>query len=340
MRVAVIAEVESEGVFGLAAAVDAVREQLPKGAITCHHVAPNLGALLRARDLSEMMGSEGVNVVHLASRGPAAIAALFAASRNHLPVVASLPLAFTPAVADHMYVRTLAQLCRCFFAASTSARNELVSRGVPLSKVATWQPGVDATFFSPAKRSAALRERWSVSDERPAIVYVGTLSQEHGAQRLLSLELGLHRSHPMHRLIVIGDGPSRAELQLRCSQAVFMGHLTRPALAEALASADLFAWPSEASSTALAVLEAQASGLPVVLMERGSGRERVSDASAIACQSESDFIIATAGLVRTATRRRAMAHDARCHAIAQRWGDGLVPLIAEYHRAAAAYVTR
>jgi glycosyltransferase involved in cell wall biosynthesis len=220
------------------------------------------------------------------------------------------------------------------------ARHELVSRGVPSSKVATWQPGVDSAFFSPAKRSAALRERWGVSDERPAIVYVGTLSREHGAQRLLSLELGLHRSHPMHRLIVIGDGPSRAEMQLRCSQAVFMGHLTRPALAEALASADLFAWPSEASSTALAVLEAQASGLPVVLMDRGSGRERVSDASAIACRSESDFIIASAGLVRTATRRRAMAHDARCHAIAQRWEDGLVPLIAEYHRAAAAYVTR
>ena len=52
-----------------------------------------------------------------------------------------------------------------------------------------------------------LRERWQVSDSRPAVIYAGALSEEKSARRLLSLEMGLLRSNPMHRLIVVGDGP-------------------------------------------------------------------------------------------------------------------------------------
>jgi alpha-1,6-mannosyltransferase len=103
---------------------------------------------------------------------------------------------------------------------------------------------------------------------------------------------------------------------------------------EVLASADVFVCPSEACSTNLAVLEAQASGLPVVVMEHGSARERVSEASAVVCRSHADFIVETAALVRTGARRRAMGLAAREYALGQQWGAGLTAVYAEYRSAA------
>jgi alpha-1,6-mannosyltransferase len=103
---------------------------------------------------------------------------------------------------------------------------------------------------------------------------------------------------------------------------------------QVLASADLFVCPSEAISTNLAVLEAQASGLPVVVMECGSARERVTESTARICRSNADFIVETAALVRTDARRRAMGMAARKYATHQDWSAGLTAVYAEYRCAA------
>ena len=113
-----------------------------------------------------------------------------------------------------------------------------------------------------------------------------------------------------------------------------MGAVPRANMPEVLASADLFVYPSEAISTNLGVLEAQASGLPVVIMEGGSARERTSSKTAVVCRSHADFIVATATLVRTDERRKAMAIAAREYAKAQNWTAGLTVAYAEYRAAA------
>lgn len=189
-------------------------------------------------------------------------------------------------------------------------------------------------MFAPSKRSDSLRDYWEVSDARPAVIYAGTLSNDRGARLLLSMEAALRRTRPMHRLIVAGDGPSRGELQARCTNAIFIGAVPRAQMPQVLASADLFVCPSEASSTNLALLEAQASGLPVVVMQRGSARERVSDSTAIVCRCPADFIVETAALVRTDVRRKAMGLAAREYATRQEWSAGLTPFYAVYRAAA------
>jgi glycosyltransferase involved in cell wall biosynthesis len=138
----------------------------------------------------------------------------------------------------------------------------------------------------------------------------------------------------MHQLIVAGDGVQRHELQARCPNAIFMGALSREVMPEMLASADLFVCPSTAISTNLAVLEAQASGLPVVVMEGGSARERVTDMTARVCRSHADFIVETAALVRSDARRNAMGGAARRYATQQDWTAGLAAVYAEYRSAA------
>jgi glycosyltransferase involved in cell wall biosynthesis len=231
------------------------------------------------------------------------------------------------------YLRTLAHLCDKMLVSSSCARTTLC-RVTDAEKIGTWRPGVDIETFTPRKRSAAVRESWQVSQNRIAVVYAGTLSEQHGASRLLSLELALRRTYPMHRLIVAGDGPALSELRYRCSQALFLGHVPDAQMPEVLASADVFVSPSERQSTHHAVLEAQASGLPVVVMARGAARERVAPGASIVCRSDADFIVDTAALIRTEARRVAMGQVAREHAVLQQWETGLAPLFATYRGAA------
>ena len=107
-----------------------------------------------------------------------------------------------------------------------------------------------------------------------------------------------------------------------------------------LASSDVCVCPSEASSAQLVLLEAQAAGLPVVVMSRGSARERVDGRSAVVCRAEADFIVETAALIRNDARRSAMGFAARTFAVREDWSSGLTSIYAEYRDAAAVSRTR
>ena len=138
----------------------------------------------------------------------------------------------------------------------------------------------------------------------------------------------------MHRLIVVGDGECRAEIEYKCDQAVFTGPLPQREMPTVLASADLFVCPSECCSTNQVLLEAQASGLPVLVMERGSAPERVSECSGRVCRSTTDLIVETAALIRNDVRRKAMGKAAREHGLQQTWENAVATLYAEYRAAA------
>ena len=313
VRIGLFTEHDSAAQSSVAATVDALVAHRPHDAAINRYAGPsNLRSLLSARELLLCAEADGIDLVHIAATGPLAIVALLVASRFGLPIIASFRPP-TPAMPGSFtsYVRVLVRQSRRLLVTSMAARDAFLRAGISASKIIVWSPGVDASTFTPSKRSDALRERWGVSEARPAVIYAGTLTDDRGARRLLSLEVALHRTRPMHQLIVAGDGPSRNEVQARCPNAIFLGTVPRADMPAVLASADLFVYPSESISTNLAVLEAQASGLPVVVMERGSARERITDSTAVVCRSHADFIVETAALVRTGERRKAMALAAR-----------------------------
>ena len=96
-----------------------------------------------------------------------------------------------------------------------------------------------------------------------------------GARRLLAMELALRRTPGCIRSSSWETVAAANELQARWPDAILLGAVPHADMPHVLASADLFVYASEAISTNLAVLEAQASGLPVVVVERGSARKRV-----------------------------------------------------------------
>ena len=221
-------------------------------------------------------------------------------------------------------VRALVRQSRRVLVTSVAARKAFLRIGVCASKIVVWRPGVEASMFAPSKRSAALRERWGVSDARPAVIYAGAMSDDRGARRLLSLELALRRTRPMHQLIVAGDGPSRNEVQARCPNAIFMGAVPRhrdaggARVRRSLRVSERSSLHESCGARGAGVGSAcRRDGKRKRARTRGSNRRRV------VCRSHADFIVETAGIVRTDARRKAMGIAAREYAMRQEWDEGL-----------------
>jgi glycosyltransferase involved in cell wall biosynthesis len=158
--------------------------------------------------------------------------------------------------------------------------------------VRIWPRGIDMSIFSPSHRSESLRLKWSsgVTEKQGkvnlrdtvVITYVGRLSSEKNIDLLLNAFIQLKDSilrsdagAPECRLVLVGEGPARGRLEEQtCGlDVVFTGYQTGKALAECFASSDIFAFPSHSETFGNVVLEAMASGLPVV----GLRAEGVSD---------------------------------------------------------------
>lgn len=132
--------------------------------------------------------------------------------------------------------------------ATPSLEKELLERGFR-APIRRWSRGVDLSLFRP-------RPRQEGGYPKPVLLYVGRVSKEKGIDDFLKLDL------PGTKLVV-GDGPSRKDLQKRYPEAVFLGYRQGEELAECYAQADLFVFPSRTDTFGVVLIEALASGLPV-----------------------------------------------------------------------------
>jgi len=109
------------------------------------------------------------------------------------------------------------------------------------------------------------------------ILYVGRVSKEKNLELLVKAYSKLARSMDKICLAVVGDGPYMDEMRraLNGTPAVFTGYLEGEALASLYASADLFVFPSTTDTFGNVVLEAQASGIPVIVTDSGGPQENI-----------------------------------------------------------------
>ncbi|ODN78047.1 hypothetical protein L202_05129 [Cryptococcus amylolentus CBS 6039] len=127
--------------------------------------------------------------------------------------------------------------------------------------------------------------------ERVVLLYVGRISWEKNIHLLLSAYAHLASllpsqspfPSPLPKLVFVGDGPARSELQATCAKnawdAEFLGYRQGEDLAECYASADVFAFPSFTETFGQVVLEALASGIPVVGLDAEGTRDLVQHSS-------------------------------------------------------------
>jgi phosphatidylinositol alpha 1,6-mannosyltransferase len=104
---------------------------------------------------------------------------------------------------------------------------------------------------------------------------VSRLVREKDLADLVEVHRILREREVRHRLVLVGDGPMRHELEVALPDAHFAGHQSGEALARWYASADVFVFPSTTETLGNVVLEALASGLPAVVVDRGGPRDLV-----------------------------------------------------------------
>ncbi|HEX4038399.1 MAG TPA: glycosyltransferase [Acidobacteriaceae bacterium] len=151
---------------------------------------------------------------------------------------------------------------------------QLQSHGI--DRLALWERAVDATRFHPSKGSQEMRGRLSGGEpDKRLLLCVCRLSAE---KNIASLREVL-RALPGVRLALVGDGPARQELEkhFQGTSTVFTGYLRGEALAAAYASSDLFILPSQTETLGLVLMEAMASGCPVVACNAGGVPDAVED---------------------------------------------------------------
>lgn len=223
--------------------------------------------------------------VHLSTPGPMGLLGLIAARRAGIPVFGTFHTDF-PAYAasltgDAQLEATAWRFMRWFYgqmervaAPSSDIRQKLIHHGLAPDRVSVVGRGVRTEAFSPEFRDHALRAHWGVGI-RHWLLYVGRLSREKNLPCLAQAFRQLHARRPDIGLVVVGEGPYEAELRqsLQDLPAVFAGLQRGAALARHYASADLFVFPSRTDTLGVVLLEAQASGLPVLVSADGGPKD-------------------------------------------------------------------
>lgn len=157
---------------------------------------------------------------------------------------------------------------------SAGTREQLHSHGLPLEKMKPLPRWVDAGQFTPQRRLAGYWQQHGLKNGI-VLLYVGRVSKEKALDLLSAAFCSLIEQGLALSLAIVGDGPYRAEMEelLQGYPAVFTGYLQGDELQAAYASADLFVFPSATDTFGNVVLEAQASGLPVIVSDSGGPRE-------------------------------------------------------------------
>ena len=234
--------------------------------------------------VGHVLGRFGPDMIHAVNPFILGPGGIYYARRLRVPLVASyhtnvaayaryykLELGYN---AGRWWTRQLHNRADINLCTSRAAMDYLLGEGV--KRIRLWPQGVDARRFHPDKASEECRERLSGGHpEDKLLLYVGRLAPEKGIERLQAIL----REVPGVRLAIVGDGPARGNLErdFEGSPAVFTGVLQGEVLASAYASADAFLFPSTTDTLGLAMLEAFASGLPVVAARSGPSQEIVTE---------------------------------------------------------------
>jgi len=245
-------------------------------------------------------------LVHLATPGPLAWAALAAARALGIPTTSDFRTNFHQysryyglgAIATPVLglLRRFHNLTERTFVPTRATARELGAAG--FHNLTTVGRGVDTEHFSPARRSATLREQWQAGSA-PVLLMVGRVAPEKNVELGLRAFEQARQRCPGLRLVVVGDGPARSRLQAAHPEARFVGVRRGADLAAHYASADLFLFPSLSDTFGNVVMEALASGLPVVSFAVAAAAEHVADGIAgrlVGAGDEPAFVAAVESL--------------------------------------------
>jgi glycosyltransferase involved in cell wall biosynthesis len=257
--------------------------EMPGGALPRY---PGLRFGLPAgRMLRQRWTRQRPDAVYVATEGPLGWSAMRTAKQLGITLTSGFHTRFD-SYADHYglglltpvvrgYLRRFHQRAGATLVPTASLAQELRDMGIDRARLLP--RAVDTRLFHPGQRDESLRAAWGADGNTPVVLYVGRIAAEKNLELAVQAFRTIRQRVPHARYVWVGDGPARAALEAAHPDFIFAGVQRGPQLARYFASADLFPFPSLSETFGNVILEAMASGLPVVAYAEGAAREHLVD---------------------------------------------------------------
>ena len=305
------------------------RETLVAGMAIPGYSALRIGLPAKGR-LVKMWSEQRPDIVHIATEGPLGWSALAAARKLEIPVSTDFHTNFH-CYAKHYriglftkpmaaYLRNFHNKASCTIVPTDSLQRQLERDGY--QNVIVVSRGVDGELFHPAKRSQRLRDSWGADEETPVVMLVSRLAPEKNLNVVIQAFEQMRKIHPLARLVMVGDGPARAELQEHNPHVIFAGMQTGEALAQHYASGDIFLYPSLTETYGNVTVESMASGLATVAFDYAAARQHIRhdlNGLLVPYEDTEAFITQAKALISDMARVHRLRHAARHSMEFQTW---------------------
>ncbi|GAE27504.1 glycosyltransferase [Halalkalibacter wakoensis JCM 9140] len=198
-----------------------------------------------------------------------------------------------------------------------------------------WGRGIDHSYFHPERRTNSVRETYRIK-QKNILLYVGRIAPEK------EIDLALRTFHSLPssikdetHFLLVGDGPQLKMLsQYSNEQVTFTGFKEGDELADIYASSDLFLFPSSTETFGNVVLEAMASGLPVIGANAGGVQHLIQHGeTGFLCEpkDQESFTRLTGRLLQSGYKRSAFSVRAREYALSYSWEEIFSDLVNSYN---------
>ncbi|WP_082234075.1 glycosyltransferase family 4 protein [Halobacillus massiliensis] len=239
---------------------------------------------LPQKKVKTLLEKHNPDLVHVVNPAIVGVAGVYYADKLGYPLIASYHT-HVPKYFEYYRLYPLMSACWWYFkklhnfahlnlCTSKAVQKELSEK--KFHNVHVWDRGVAIDHYHPHHRNEDMRNRLSGGEpSNKLLVFVGRLAAEKEIHKLKSL---LNARNDIS-LAIVGDGPERESLEKTFSgtKTTFTGLLHGEELAQAFASSDALIFPSVTETLGLVILEAMASGLPVIAAKSGPTMEQVED---------------------------------------------------------------
>jgi glycosyltransferase involved in cell wall biosynthesis len=282
-------------------------------------------ALPPLAEIMQWADQQQFDAIHVHTPGPMGLCGWLVGQMLRIPVLGTyhtdFPRYVHDLIGDHRLTTVTTSYMKWFygqtetvFARSRDYRSRLRELGFADEKLAMSPPGVDTEKFCPEKRDPSVWMKLGVT-ETHKLLYAGRVSVEKNLPFLVDAFARVCHKRSDTALIIAGDGPYRATMEKATAglPVYFLGFQKDQELAQLYASSDLFVFPSKTDTLGQVVVEAQASGLPVLVSDQGGPKEFMDDqltGHILATDSAAVWSEAIDSLLTDTIRRQRMSRTA------------------------------
>ena len=241
------------------------------------------------REVKRILAEFQPDVVHVQVSDPIGLSVVSYARKHGIPVVTTehnQPEVITEPLGVPGFIKKPIDALLAAYFANRQSKSDFVT--MPTKKaimklfdgrdfkvpVAAVSNGVDLGCFKPGRAEEKLYQEYGLNAEFSTVLYVGRVDPEKnvGAVVKAFLKAGL----PCSQLVVVGDGVDLARLRKKygeCNNIHFLGRVVPPELYKVYRMGDVFATASEVETQGIVLIEAAATGLPLIAVDAGAVSE-------------------------------------------------------------------